>query len=671
MGKKRLLVVGFGLFSLCVAVIVQSQGAQSALADGLSSRATGTPTLADPATRRQGVPTPATTRRLTPVLRNGAYRGTTGTSVLPADRRPVNADRVARGFSRRRTAESTESQEPTLATRPSVSETPRNLDTSSSASSILTRSPRAVHPPVSRSVTTPRRVLERTTLPSNAAASRNGKSVLLMTQKSPAIEIESRGPRTIVVGKEETFEVHVRNTDDANANNVVVHIDVPRWAEVVSHNTSIGVARLDLGGRDNGQISWRLDQLAGQQRAKLTLKVIAKEAKPLAMGVTWSFTPLLTKMNIGVLEPKLTMSISGPQEVLFGETKVYKITLNNPGTGDAENVVVSLLPIIAGDMAVESKVGTVPAGHQKEIEIELTARQAGHLDIRVKAVADGGLNAEGVEQVLVRRAKLQIVAQGPRMKYAGTTATYQVRVSNRGNAVAENVQVDITLPNQAKFVTASMGGKLNKQQQKVVWSVGSLLPGKESLLEVRCVLASAGVNQLQIDSRADGKVTASETAITQVKAIADLKLFVDDPQGPVAVGEDVVYTIRIINRGTKAAENIDMMVFFSNGIEPKSVQGGSSRIKPGQVAFGTLPRVGAGEELTFKITAAATQAGNHVCRTEVVCRNPKTRLANEETTLFYGQVEESIATRPANRPIITNTPTPASPAPLSNGFPRR
>ena len=63
------------------------------------------------------------------------------------------------------------------------------------------------------------------------------------------------------------------------------------------------------------------------------------------MAVRWSFAPPDATTHVQVQEPKLQMALAGPQDVLYGETKVYTITLSNPGTGDAENVVLNLLPL--------------------------------------------------------------------------------------------------------------------------------------------------------------------------------------------------------------------------------------------------------------------------------------------------------------------------------------
>ena len=63
------------------------------------------------------------------------------------------------------------------------------------------------------------------------------------------------------------------------------------------------------------------------------------------LAVQWTFTPISSQTIVDVQEPKLNMTIAGPDEVLFGQSKLYRLTISNPGTGDAENVIVQLDPI--------------------------------------------------------------------------------------------------------------------------------------------------------------------------------------------------------------------------------------------------------------------------------------------------------------------------------------
>ena len=150
-------------------------------------------------------------------------------------------------------------------------------------------------------------------------------------------------------------------------------------------------------------------------------------------------------------------------------------------------------------------------------------------------------------------------------------------------------------------------------------------------------------------------------AVTLVESLADLKLEVHDPPGPIATGDDAVYEVVVRNRGSKAAENVDLVMFFSSGLEATSVQGGPHEIGPGQVVLKTIPTLPPGSEKTYKIHARADRGGNHVFRAEVVCAPLEIKLTSEQSTRFYGDdaSESSV-------PMISRRPEKLEPIPANN-----
>ncbi len=171
-------------------------------------------------------------------------------------------------------------------------------------------------------------------------------------------------------------------------------------------------------------------------------------------------------------------------------------------------------------------------------------------------------------------------------------------VRNPGNATAENVALAAMLPVGAKYIS-STGGQFISDQNKVAWNMASLAAGTEQELEVRCVLSTPGENRLQVVGTAGGDLSDSAAASTSVEALADLKLDVSDPQGPIPVGDEVTYEIHLRNRGTKAAENVDVAGYFSQGIEPVAAQGSTYHLSPGQVVFHPIASIAPGTEVAL------------------------------------------------------------------------
>jgi uncharacterized repeat protein (TIGR01451 family) len=459
---------------------------------------------------------------------------------------------------------------------------------------------------------------------------------ILLNEEAPVLSVKTRGPKTMVVGKVATYVINLSNHSEGSAKEVVVRMNIPAWVEVAQQEATLGNARLQPDDSGHSVLSWTVGSLSGRADEKLTLGLIPRSSRALDLGVTWTFAPASTTTQIQVQEPKLQMSVSGPQDLLFGETKVYTVTISNPGTGDAENVVLNLLPLVAGERtAGVRQLGTLSAGSSRTVEVELTARQTGRIHVRAEATADAGLTARGDQEVQVRRAALEVVAEGAPKKFAGTRSRYAIRVTNSGDALASNVVVAATLPAGAQTVASSDGGMLNPQTGQVQWSLGDVRPGASRVLEVECTLVSPGDNRLEVKTVAEGDLNAVASVSTQVEALADLKLTVNDPQGAVAVGDDVTYEVRIVNRGTKAAEDIQIYGYFSEGIEPTSVQGWKGSLSEGEVVLQSIPRLGPGQEMLVRIQAQARRAGDHVFRAEVESKEPQTKLAVEEWTRFY------------------------------------
>ena len=502
-----------------------------------------------------------------------------------------------------------------------------------------------------------------------AAASETGRSAaarsvptddFLINSTGPAITVTASGPQKIIIGKAAVYTVVVANRGNTVAHDVAVDIGLPDWIEISGTESTVGTTGVETDVQQNSLMKWRIRQLAARSTERLELKFVPRDSRTIDLVVRWSFAPSDAVTQIEVQEPKLQLAVTGAEDVLFGDTKTYTITVSNPGTGDAENVVLNLLPVTPdAEAAGAREIGTLQAGQRRSIEIELTAHQAGRLQIRAHAFADGGLRAEGAQDVIVRRANLQVDAVGPAMKYSGTTATFKIRVANTGDATASNVELDAVLPAEAKFVGCTDGGKLDAQQGQVTWQIGSLRHGAARIFDLQCQLTASGENRLDVRSRATGDLSAARAVITNVEALADLKLYINDPKGAIPVGADSEYEVRIVNRGSKAAEEVRIVGFFGPGVEPISIQGWRGQLDTGQVEFETIDRLNAGQELVFKIVARADNPGTHRFRVEVTCTDPDTTLASEESTKYYGE-----STGTARQAMTTPSPIGTETAPV-------
>jgi len=462
---------------------------------------------------------------------------------------------------------------------------------------------------------------------------------VLFSRQSPILAVQTSGPRRISVGKESKYELTISNSGEVAAEDVLVFVSLPGWADLLGAEASTGATESPVSGNAERTLQWRVGDLPASGSQRLALKIVPRESRPFDLAVRWEFKPVASQAMIEVQEPRLSISMDGPRDVLYGEKKLYKLHLSNTGNGPAENVIIQLMPIGGDDnQPISQRLGTLGADEQKDVEVELTARQVGTLMIRAEVRADGGARAELAERVLVRRAGLQVDVTGPRVQYVGVAATYRLRVSNPGTASARNVTVSVNIPPGAKYLSGIENPELEITGNRLQWTLASLAPAAEQNFFIKCTLGLSGVNRFDVVSTADGDLTATTGTTTRVEAMADLRLDVKDPSGPIRVGEETIYELHICNRGTKSAEHVEVLAYFSRGIEPIAAEGVQHQIAPGQVVFSPIASVSAGGNVVLKIRARAEVAGNHVFRAEVHCKRLGTRLVSEETTHFYQDV---------------------------------
>ena len=469
---------------------------------------------------------------------------------------------------------------------------------------------------------------------SHPARSSESSDRLLIARKSPNINIETSGPRRISVGKEAAYQIRVDNAGEFAAEDVVVYVDVPAWAQVAGAQATTGTS----SAKAAEGYQWKIPSMPPHSRQELTLKIVPQKSQAFELGIRWTCSPSGSQAMVEVQEPKLQMAITGPADVAYGQQQVYKLTIMNPGTGDAEGVTLHLMPINPGEGSMAShRLGTLAAGASKSVEIELTARQAGRITIKAEASADGDLKTMAVEEVIVRRPQLQVTVSGPKLHYAGAPATYEVRVKNPGDAAAHQVKVAAVLPSDVEVLSAGQSGQNDASQHQVNWRIETLAPAAEQVFTFKCVMRSSGVNRIEAVAQAEGDLKDANLVNTQILAVADLALDVSDSAGPVPVGQEMTYEIRIRNRGTNGAEQVEAVAFFSQGLEPVKVEGGAHEMRDGAVIFKPLAMVPAGGETILKINARASTPGSHRIRVEVQCKTLGTKLTSEDTTLFYAE----------------------------------
>ena len=459
----------------------------------------------------------------------------------------------------------------------------------------------------------------------------------VVASELPGIRVVTHGPKQIMIRQTHQFEIRVENRGSIDAEGVMVRAMIPDWAEIRGQNATRGSISQQPTKPQEKRLVWTIDQLPAGSTEQMFVRLRADRSGTHGLDVDWTLVPQKSVTQVLVQEPKLKLTIEGPEEVVFGKSQSYRVRVLNPGDGLAPNVVFTLSP--NSPTPQTQRIGDIPPGKEAQFEVELTAQDHGDLKIDGLASGDLELRAEASKTIRVSAAKLEATLSGPEMKYQDSIANYQLNVQNLGTATSEKIRASLQLPPGVKYTS---GIEQAVQRGNVLqWEIGKLPPSASRSYQFVCKMTSTGEQTIEFDCEGTAAGKATVGISTNVEAIADLVMSIQDPAAPAPVGSDVAYEITIKNRGSKAATDVRAVAQFSHGIEPRRVEGHSGEILTGQVLFDPIARLAPGEQVRLKVIANADRAGHHRFRSEI--RSGDTVLVSEEATHYMNPRSERVS----------------------------
>lgn len=454
----------------------------------------------------------------------------------------------------------------------------------------------------------------------------------------PGLRVITMGPADIPVRQSVAYKIQIENMSNIDAPGAMVQVKLPSWVAIQSFQPTRG----EVGREDDAatrHLLWMVDGLPAGTREEIVLNLSATEAKAFDVNTEWAVIPKSLSARVTVREPKLDLIIEGPDQVVFGESQTYKVRVLNPGTGPSDSVVFTLSPNSATPQS--QRIGSIPAGQEAQFEVELTARDMENLQIHGLASGEFNLKAEKIKNIQVIRAQLEAVVTGPLVKYQDSEATYNLQLTNNGFASSKNITAMLRLPVGCQYLGGIQGAQANGNQ--LTWTVEELAAAGTVEYTFTCKMSQTG--QQTFDFACEGSALGKATVdfVTQVDALADLVLSINDPPAPAPVGQEVVYEIVIRNRGSRVAEQVNVLAQFGEDIEPIRIEGAEGEVIPGQVKFTAIPKIDAGQEIVLKVFAKAEREGHHRFCTEVSCG--ETLLITEEATRYMEMVGTRVSRR--------------------------
>ncbi|GAB5404666.1 MAG: hypothetical protein Aurels2KO_28970 [Aureliella sp.] len=451
---------------------------------------------------------------------------------------------------------------------------------------------------------------------------------------TPRVQVQLNGPADIPVARPARYEIVVSNQDSINLNGLLLQLDVPAGVKVQSLGPSIGSMDVESAGDGSTLLSWTFEKLPAGKNATAPLQLVASSAQNFAVAMEWTLLPVADLARVAVRSPRLELALEGPSQVDFGKANTYRLVIRNPGNAPAKGVKVALTAQQYGQSS--SEIGDIPAGGEESIDVELTFNQKGTINIAAAASADAGLSSQTAIDVLVRKANLTSSVVSPTLVYHGSETPVVVSIGNNGDAPTEQVKASLVLPAGAKLENAPP--YVVRVGNEARWTIAKLAPGETQEIPMGVTFTQSGDNTLTLSCSDSSELSSRASATTAVEAVADLILLVNDPPAPAPIGSEVTYSLKLTNRGSKAAKDVKVITQFSDGIEPSRGSGMEYKIVPGQLFFEPIESIAAGETIELKVYAKAQTSGMHRFRAEVRTSEEAMRLVQEEATKYMNTV---------------------------------
>jgi uncharacterized repeat protein (TIGR01451 family) len=450
--------------------------------------------------------------------------------------------------------------------------------------------------------------------------------------QTPTLTVEKSAPQEVQVGKPAVFQIVVRNTGQTPALAVEVRDQIPKGTQLVS--TTPRAAQTA-----QGDLHWSLGTIKPGEEASLQMELMPLTEGEIGSVATVHFAAE-SSVRATATKPQLVLEVKAQPEVMIGDEITFSIKLSNPGSGAATGVLLQeavpeALEHEAGP-ELEYDVGELKPGETRQLELTMKAVKAGRFTNALFARGEGAARAECKSEIEIIAPALELQIEGPKRRYLDRQATYTVSVSNPGTAAATKVGLLTHLPPGLKFVEANNEGRYDAQTRSVHWLLEQLPANEMGSVTLTVLPVEAGEQPVQVESTADRGLSAKREQLVVVEGVSAILFTVADVADPVEVGGETTYEIKVVNQGTKAATNLQLVALLPAEMKPLSGEGPSRYVVDGQrVLFDPLPQLAPKADTTFKVKAQGLRAGDVRVSVQLLTDEMRTPVTKEESTKIY------------------------------------
>ena len=353
-------------------------------------------------------------------------------------------------------------------------------------------------------------------------------------------------------------------------------------------------------------VTWIVDLAKGESKVFSVIATVSGYGNVTNSLVVGNKT-ISVNVTVPEIIPDKTVGIENPN---FGDNVTYTVKVTNDGIGDANNVVITdvldkglKFLNATGNFTYDEKTGTITwivdldKGETKTFNVNVTVLGYGVLP---NTVAVG--NKTAVRNITVPEI-ITVKEVNSSDIHIGDEITYTITVSNSGKINATNVVIRDILPEGLKFINASNGGVYDPVTGIITWILNITANSTVDLTADVCVNKSGNItNTVNVGNKTSNCTIESGD-------IVDLEIHIVADKSEIYVGDNIVYTVTVINNGPSDAINTIANILIPNALSILSYNAtkGTFDITSGNWSIGNLTN---GEKVVLTFVAKALNEGN-------------------------------------------------------------
>lgn len=270
--------------------------------------------------------------------------------------------------------------------------------------------------------------------------------------------------------------------------------------------------------------------------------------------------------------PRISLRKTGPAYGSLGATLSYRIEVSNPGDLPARDIVVTdVIPeglaFSAADPPATPQAGQVQwqfaelaPGAVQTIQVDMIAQRLGTVQNCASVTAADGLTAQDCVTTTMLEAALDVSITGPDRAEVGSSATFEIAVTNRGDAPATDVVIVNRFDEGFEHETAA---------SPIERDLGRIEPGQSQRIGVTLRVTRPGRLCTRVEVSAQGSPRAQAEACLNAEPPPQPSISVRK-RGPESqsVGGTAEFAIEITNTGPTAVNELRVTDAYDESLEP-------------------------------------------------------------------------------------------------------